>query len=133
MKRPPVKGNKGLCRRSGPGEREGEGRTYAEVLDCLTAYESVMPLEWVQELTRAGRAGRLVVLPEGEDNAGLAAAVDGAGMLRVWCGGDKDLLVGLLSMLAGQVADKLGIRYRDLLMAMMVHPPVQKRKEAEHG
>lgn len=92
-----------------------------------------MEPERVAELAWAEKDGRLVVLPDGEDNAALAATVGKADISRVWCGGDNDLLVGLLSVLAGQVADKLGVKYGALLAAMMSKAPIKAPKEADEA
>lgn len=85
--------------------------------------ESMAPGRLI-ELAQAERDRRLVVLPDGDDTAALAATIDSTDMVRVWCGGDGDLLIGLLSMLAREVAQRAGIQYSDLLEAMSICPPV---------
>lgn len=110
---------------------------FREAVDRLAAYEDHgLTPERVAELAQAERAGRLVVLPDGGDTAALAATIDSTDMIRVWCGGDSDLLIGLLSMLSSEVAKKAGTTYSALLMAMMTKPPIGdgfKEKRTEEG
>lgn len=98
-------------------------------------------LDKLKKIAQAEKNGRLVVLPDGEDNASLAATVDKADKIKTWSGGNRDLMIGLLSLLVGKVADQIGTTYKDLLMAMMAEPPIlvcreaeeALREEAEHG
>lgn len=101
-----------------------EGDIVQDAIDRLAAYEDAMPLERVQELARAEKAGRLVVLPDDRDAAFLAAVIGEDDILRTWSGGDNDLLPGLLSALSGEAAEKLGVRYKALLMSVMLHPRI---------
>lgn len=96
-----------------------------EALIKLASYEDTgLTPERVAELAQAERAGRLVVLPEGGDTAALAATIDSTDMIRAWCGGDGGNLLGLLSMLASEVAKKAGTSYGTLLMFMAAHRPI---------
>lgn len=63
MERLTMKGASGLWCSEGSVGRDDECRVYTEALDRLAAYEDAMPLERVQELAKAEKAGRLVVLP----------------------------------------------------------------------
>lgn len=101
-------------------------REVGETYNCWFNYVAQCVIEHskLKKLAQAERGGRLVVLPDGDDTAALAATIDSTDMIRVWSGGDSGFLMGLLSMLVSEVAQKAGTTYRTLLIAMMLKPPI---------
>lgn len=104
---------------------------------CTTCERAIKQLclnmrpDRIKELTEADKAGRLVVLPGGDNDAVLAAAFLGEKPVVMHGGGDTDDLIALTHVLVSYAAETLGAGYTDFCCRLGEMSPTGFKNAAE--